>query len=346
MGRKKPRDVARDFFTKIKRASAPDLVYYLYGEESYLLDRAVEAVIELAAPDGTNEFNFQLFRGKDTTGEQLSSAVETLPFMVERRVVLVRDLQEMDLRELADLEGYFADPSPTTCLILHAMTAERSVDGRKSIVRKLKKAATVCEFRAFYDEDVERFVHKQAADRGMRLDQGACAYLTHAVGGRLADLDQALEKLDLYLGASEQTREVGAEQIAQIIAETRVSSIFDLTDALGDKDLEEALAILDQMLLSGEAPIKIEVMIARHFRILARLQDPSLRNAGRTQRARAVGVSPYFLKDYARHARKFSPARVHHLLDQLVDVDLSLKSSKLDDRVILEQLLLNIAAPS
>lgn len=343
MASKRPSDVARSFFKKIARAKEPAPIYYLYGEESYLLDRAVEALIKLAAPQGTNDFNYDAFHGKDTTGDQLRAACETLPFLMSaRRVVVLRDLQEMDLRQLEAMADYFTNPSPKTCLILHAMTAQKSVDGRKGIVRKLKKAAEVCEFRTFYQEDAERFVSKQANDRGMQLDRGAVAYLTQAVGIRLADLDQALEKLDLYLGASDEARRVDAEVIGELIAETKVNSVFDLTDALGDKDTEQALKILDQMLLSGEAPIMINQMIARHFRILSKLQDPSLRNAGRNERARAAGVSPYFLKDYERHTRKFSADRVEALLERLVDVDFSLKSSRLDDRIIVEKLLLEI----
>lgn len=339
MAKKRPSDIARDFFTSIKRAKEPAPIYYVYGEESYLLDRAVEALIKLAAPDGINDFNYDAYHAKEVAGEQLRSTVETLPFMSKRRIVLVRDLQEMDLRQLNALDDYFTNPSPSTCLILHAMTAQRSVDGRNASVKKLKKAAEVCEFKTFYAEDAERFVRKQAADRGLHVDQASIAYLTQAVGSSLADLSAALEKVDLFIGPGDPPRQATVDVVSEIIADTKVNSVFDLTDALGERNLERALIILDKMLLSGEAAIMINQMIARHFRIIAKLQDPSLRNAGRNERARAAGVSPFFLKDYNRHAAKFSPARTRAILERLVDVDLSLKSSKLDDRIHLERLI-------
>lgn len=344
MAKSSPSDIATQFFTKVNRAKEPEMIYYLHGEESYLLDHAVQAVIDLAAPDGLNDFNYDAFHAKDASGDALRAAVETLPFMCKRRIVLLRDLQVMDLKRLDALEDYFTNPSPTTCLIIHAMTAEKKVDGRLGIIKKLKKAADVCEFKSFYSKDVEDFIKKRARVRNMRLDHDAIAYFGEAVGSKLADLDAALEKLDLFVGNSDQTRDVHLSQVKEIIADTKVNSVFDLTDALGERHMQDALHILDKMMLSGEPAIMINQMIARHFRIIAKLQDPSIRNAGRNERASAVGVSPYFLKDYDRHARKFSAEKTEHILEHLVDVDMQLKSSKLADHLILEKLVFDIMA--
>lgn len=340
--RKSPSDVAREFFQNVSRAKTPDLIYYLHGQESYLLDRAIDALLKLAAPDGINDFNYDAFHAKELSGDQLRSTVETLPFMSSRRIVVVRDLQEMDLKQLLAMDDYFLDPAPTTCLILHAMTAQKSPDGRSSIMKKLKKAATIGEFATFKEHDAEKFVAKQANDRGMRLSDGAMGYLMQAVGQGLAELDLALTKIDLFLGKSDTLRQVGIDEVTPIIAETRSHTVFELTDALGAKNLEQALHIFDRMLISGEAPIMINQMIARHFRILARLHDPSIRNAGRNEKAKAAGIAPFFVSNYQRDAQRFSPVRIERILEHLVDVDHSLKSSRLDDRVHLERLIMQI----
>ena len=339
----RPSDQARQFFTELARAKEVAPLYYLYGEESYLLDRAVEAVIKAAAPEGVNDFNYNGYHGKDVTLEQLLSAVETLPFMCKRRVVLVREAQEIDMKVLEGLGGYLDDPSPSTCLILHAMTAHKSLDGRTAIVRKLKGKALCGEFAAFKEHDAEQFVQKQAAQRGLRVSEEVAAHLVSSVGTSLAELDKALDKLDLYLGP--QQRVATLEELGQVVAQTRVSSVFELTDALGDKRLDLALEILDGMMLHGSAAIMINQMIARHFRIMLKLKDPSLRNAGSAERAKAAGVSSYFLKDYQRHADKFSAAQLRLIMTELLATDIALKSSKLSDQLIMEGLLLKIAHP-
>jgi DNA polymerase-3 subunit delta len=335
-------DSARNFFRKLKK-SEPAPVYFVWGEETYMLDEAVDAIIEHAAPGGTNDFNFDSFHGRNTSGESIVSACEMLPMMVERRLVVVRDAQELPMSELEQLGSYLDDPSPTTCLIVHARTAQKKLDGRKSIVKKLKKAGISCEFASLYENEVGEILHKQAGRRDLRLTPAATAYLIEAVGTDLASLDKAMDKLDLYVGQSDQSpRHVDDDVVREVVADTKVRSVFDLTDALGDRKFEEALKILDSMLLNGEPPLRILAMIARHFRIVAKLHDPSVRNESRNNKARAVGVVPYFLKDYQRHASKFSPRDIEAIRGRLLEVDTALKSSGLDDRTVMERLLYDI----
>ncbi len=341
MAKKGPRDVANAFFRSItsKQPLAP--IYYVWGEESYLLDRAVEALCKAAAPDGLNDFNYELLRGKETNGSKLRSAAEMLPFMCPKRVVVLRDFQEMETSQLEALSDYFEDPNPSTCLIIHAMTAQRKPNGRLGIMKKLKKVATTCEFSAFKDYEAGQFLSKQAARRKLDLDRGVDAHILAAVGTRLADLDQALEKIDLYLGG-EGKRRVTRDDVGQVIAQTKTETVFALTDALGDRKLEEAMRILDRMMLMGESAIGINTMIARHFRILAKLHDPTLRSASKGDQAKGAGVHPFFLKDYARHSRAFPPRDVERILEHLVETDRLLKSSKLSDRTLMEGLLLEV----
>jgi DNA polymerase-3 subunit delta len=344
-------DKARGFFRKLKK-SKPAPVYYVWGEETYMLDEAVDAIIEHAAPDGINDFNYDAFQGKNCSGDAIVSACEMLPMMVERRLVVVRDAQELPMSELEKLGSYLDNPASTTCLVVHARTAQKKLDGRKSVVKKLKKAGVSCEFESLYENEVGEILQKQAAKRSLRLTPASTAYLIEAVGTDLASLDKALDKLDLYVGqpddasgdhtSGNKPRRVDEEVLKEVVADTKVRSVFDLTDALGDRKFEEALKILANMLLNGEPPLRILAMIARHFRIVAKLHDPTVRNENKYDKARAVGVVPFFLKDYQRHANKFPPSEIEAVRGRLLEVDRALKSSGLDDRTVMEQLLYDI----
>jgi DNA polymerase III subunit delta len=340
MGRKL--DSARKFFRELKK-SEPAPVYYVYGEETYMLDEAVDAIIGHAAPDGVNDFNFDSFHGRNTSGEAVVAACEMLPMMADRRLVILRDAQELPMSELEQLGSYLDDPSPTTCLLVHARTAQKKLDGRTWIVKKLKKAGTSCKFESLYENEVGEILRKQANKRGLRLAPAATAYLIEAVGTDLASLDKALDKLDLYVGDSEESpRYVEADVVGEVVAHTKINSVFDLTDALGDRKFEDALHVLDSMLLNGEPPLRILAMIARHFRIVAKLHDPSVRNLSRKKKAGKVGVVPYFVKDYQRHASKFSPTEIEAIRERLLEVDTALKSSGLDDKTVMERLMYDI----
>lgn len=333
-------DEARKFIRRVQSDDV-DPLYFLYGDEPYLLDRAVDAVVDAAAPEGTDDFNFDSFRGRDADAESIREAAEMLPMMTDRRVVLVRETQEMPVEELEELGEYFESPAETTCLIFHAHRTEHDdLDLRKSAYRTLKEAATNWEFESLYDDDAAQVAEKHAADHGLDLTSEAMAYLIDAVGTDVATLDRALEKVDLFVGEREESpRHVGVEAVEEIVAETRVRSVFDLTDALGERDYETALGILDSMLLDGEPPLRILYMIARHFRLVARLHDPEVRNKSRSQKARELGVLKMFVDDYIRHARTFSPAALDRIRERILAVDRDLKSTGLSERTILEELL-------
>ena len=338
----KQTDQARRFLRDIKK-DQPAPIYFIYGEETYMLDEALKTIKEAACPEGINDFNFDSFQGKDIRGDSVRSCAEMLPMMAKRRLVLVLDIQEVPVSELAPLQDYFKDPSPTTCLVIHARTnPNKKIDGRLSFFKDLKKASAHCEFKPMYENEVGPFLHRQAQRRGLQLASDTTQYLVDAVGTNLTELDQALEKLDLFIGPSEQTRTVTLDDAEQIVARTRSRSVFDLTDALGARNYQGALQILHQMLLDGESPILISHMIARHFRILARLQDRALRSANKKEKASAVRVSPFFLQDYERQARTFAPGEVAAILRRMLQVDVALKSSAVADRVILEELFTDI----
>lgn len=335
-------DEARAFFRTLKR-DGPAPIYFIYGEETYMLDEALKAIKETACPEGLNDFNYDSFQGKEIRGDTVRSCAEMLPMMAKRRLVLVLDIQEVPLSELDPLKDYFQNPSPTTCLVFHARTsADKKLDGRLGFFRELNKVATSIEFKPMYENEVGPFLSRQAEQRGLRLNGEASAYLIDAVGTNLTELDKALDKIDLFIGPSDKPRQVTLEDAEKIVARTRSRSVFDLTDALGNRDYQQSLLVLQRMLVDGESPILISHMIARHFRILAKLQDRSLRTADQKKKAQAVRVSPFFVRDYIRQAQTFAPAEVGAILRRMLSIDIALKSSSLPDRTVLEALFTDI----
>lgn len=331
-------DDRRELFKQLKAGKlAP--VYYIHGPDAFMLDTAVEAICQAAAPEGLNAFNHDKFRGKDAVGERVRAAAEQLPFMVPRRIVILRNIEEMPGRELEALADYFENPADTTVLIVHAMTAAKSVDGRTAAVKKLRKAAQEFEFKAFYENEIAEFLKRKAHEKNLRLDDECLAHLVEACGTELAPLVDAVERIDLYLGDSQTPRVVDVEIVRNVVAHTRVHNVFALTDALGGRDFERSLQILGSMLEAGDNAIGIMAMIARHFRILSRLKDPDVRSLqDRNEKARASGAVVFFLQKYQQDADRFTRAELENIRSALLDADITLKSSRLADRVVLESM--------
>ena len=112
------RDKAHAALADIEAAlagGAPPLIF-LHGKERFLVSRAVDLVREAVLDPATRAFNYDAFEGKEATGPRVLSAARTLPMMARRRLVLVRDADELSADQMNALSGYVSDPSPETCL--------------------------------------------------------------------------------------------------------------------------------------------------------------------------------------------------------------------------------------
>jgi DNA polymerase-3 subunit delta len=328
----------RELFKHLKAGKLSN-VYYLHGPDTFMLDSAVDAIIKVAAPDGLNAFNHDKFRGKDATGDRVRAAAEQLPFMVPRRIVILRNVEEMASKEFDALADYFLDPSATTVLIVHSVTGNKSLDGRSSATKKMRKAADEYEFKAFYENEISDFLRRKAQEKDLRLSDETMAHLIEACGTELSPLIDAVERIDLYLGGTG-VRVVDIDLVRDVIAHTRVHNVFALTDALGGRDFERALQVLASMLEAGESPLRLMPMISRHFRIIAKLKDPEVRGlSDRNERARAVGVVFYFLNRYQQDSERFTRHELEDIRRALLEADIALKSSRIDDRVLMEGVL-------
>lgn len=328
----------KELFKALKKGKIAPL-YYLHGPDVFMLETAVDAIVAAALPEGPNDFNFEKFRGGDSSPEAVRNAAETLPFMTKRRVVVVRDVQEFSAPELEDLIEYFEDPAPTTCMVV---VATKKLHGGTRAAKALSKSAEEFEFTELKEWEVGDIVKRNARQIGFEIDEGATAYLVEALGTDMAALMGALEKIDLFIGP--ERRQATVEDVSEIVADTRVKTVFDLTKAVGTRSMGDALKILDRMLIAGEEAIGINAMVARHFRIVGKLHDPDITSLQKNDMARAVGAHPYFLDEYRADARRFSKSEVIEIRRRLMQTDFALKSSRLSDRTIVEGLLVAICS--
>src|SRR5437016_5431206 len=102
---------------EIIRKEDPGPLYFVHGKEPFLVDRAVEILRERVLDPRTRDFNYDLFQGKEATAAKVVSAAKTLPMMAKRRLVLIRDADEMKADELAGLSSYVSKPCAETCLV-------------------------------------------------------------------------------------------------------------------------------------------------------------------------------------------------------------------------------------
>jgi len=310
-------------------------LYYLYGDEPFLMEKCVQRIVERLVPPDLRDFNLSIYYATEAKGDEIAETAATLPMFSPWRVVLVRKADALSSASLETLTAYLQRPSPSTCLIFQG----EKIDQRKRFFLEMKKNGVLVEFRHLYENQLAAFVRNEASSRGKKIDAEAAELLVYLVGNNLQELVSELDKAILYAGGG---TAIHADDIRSIVSDTRINSIFDLTDSLGDKKLDRALKSLDTLLQGGEAPLLVVAMITRHFRQLWKVRDLMDRKMPARDMGKAAGINPYFLQGIVRQAGNYPAAELRRVFEGLFELDLALKTGRGRPRVLLEQFMMII----
>ena len=288
------------------REGEPGPLYFLYGKERYLLDRAVDLLRARVLDPRTRDFNYELFYGKEAGASRIAQAARTLPMMAKRRLILVRDADEMKADELGGLVSYVSDPAPESCLVFVAEKA----DQRLKFFSAFKKHGELVKLDPLYERQLPDFVRGEARARGVTLAPDAVTMIVAEIGAELGQLADAVERLAMYAG---ERKQITAEDVDKVVATTRQRSVFELANAVGAGDRASALAMLSSMLGARESGVRIVAMLARHLRQLWITSELLQRTRDKFEIASALGIPPFFADDIIRQARTLDAAKAKRM---------------------------------
>jgi DNA polymerase-3 subunit delta len=311
-------------------------IYCLSGER-YLVDAAHAAIraAVLGQAGAAAGFNHDSFVLKDAGLVACITTARTLPMMAKRRLVVGKGIDQVKADQLEPLTEYVADPNPSTCLVL----VGDKVDVRFKAFVAMRKAGFLHVFAPLRDQALAGWLRTEARARKIDLQGEAASALADLAGPELGRLSQALDQLALYAGA----RAITLDDVEELVAETRQRNVFELTKAIGAGDVPRALGLLANMLRNREPALRIQFMLARQMRQIWRAKELAAAGAARNEIASAVGMSPYFLDDVLVPAKRMSRATLARAFERLYQSDQALKSSKVDDDLIVSRLVQSLA---
>jgi DNA polymerase-3 subunit delta len=324
----------KEFTTAIDRGEIRPL-YYLYGDEPYLMEVAVRRLVERLVTPDMRDFNLNVFYGTECRGGEIAEAAATLPMFAPWRVVLVKKADALPAAALELLLSYLQSPSPSTCL---AFLGEK-IDQRKKFFTEFRKHGELVEFKRPYENQLPAFIRNEASARGKGIEPAAAEMLVYLVGNNLQELVSELEKAVLYVGGRDR---IAVADIRAVVSDTRVNSVFELADSLGDKNIDRALRSLETLLRGGEAPLLVLAMITRHYRQLWKVRELLDRKTPQPEIGKATGIAPYFLQGVIRQAGNYHVRELKGIFARLFEIDLAMKSGRGRPDVLLETFVMEV----
>lgn len=312
--------------------------YVLVGGERFLLERAVASLRAAVLGDGPAGFNDDTFHGPGLDASVVLSSTRTLPMMAAQRFVLVRQVEAMDAAQLDVLARYLEAPVESACLVLVA----DKLDGRGKLARAAKKHRILVEAKPLKGQALRAFVTAEAEARGHALASGAAEALVEACGEDLAALDDALERLSLYVGPA-QPIEVAA--VEACVLPVRTDSIWALVDGVSDRNAQRVTQAAAALLADREPPLRILALVARQLRIVARMRQALATGQSVDEACRTAGAPPFKARELARAAKRFTAADLRRAFATVSATERALKGSRRPEDVVLQEALLRLCAP-
>lgn len=322
-------------------------IYFLYGKEMHQMEKCLSVIIKKTVGKTDSCFNFRQFDGTKDAVSDIVDAAEAYPVMAERKCVVVSNLniESLNEKDYSLLKELVSDPPPATVLVFVHRGMEinpKKSNKYKTLLGLIEKTGVVTEFPFLSQSQLEKVLLDTAAKSGCQLSPYLACYLIDRCGDSLSVLLTELEKLCCYTGEGEITKEA----VDLLAVKSVESSAFDLSKAILKREYSRSFRILDELFAQRLEPLAIMGALNMAF---SDLYKAAVSRAEQIPAATVISDFNYKgrdfrLKNALRDVSAFSLTQIRACIAILSETDLLLKSSKTEDRVLLEMVIAKMIA--
>jgi DNA polymerase-3 subunit delta len=273
-------------------------VYWLEGEEEYHIDQIVQYAEHNILSEAEAGFNLTVFYGKDADWTAVINACRRYPMFSERQVVLLKEAQQM--RDIDKIEAYIEKPLPSTVFVVSYK--EKKVDGRSKLAKLLKDKAELFTTKKMYDNQLPDWTSNLVQSKGYSISQKALLLLVDHIGNDLSRINNEVDKLLVNLHGRNNITE---DDIEKYIGVSKEYNVFELQDAFAKKDKAKAIRIIQYFEGNPKAG-PIQLILPSLYNFFSKVYM-IFGQAARDEKcvAAAIGVTPFFAKDYLTALRNY-----------------------------------------
>lgn len=320
-------------------------VYLVLGTQQ-VLQRQARVAFEQVIPEEEQVMNVGAYDMEETPVSVAIDDAMSAPFFGERRLVLInkpyfltgqRTKTKVD-HDVDSLEKYLKNPQPSTILVF--LAPYEKLDGRKGVVKALKKVATTVDANPLDERAARQAVTQLFKKRGVTIDPQALNELVRRTNADYGLMSARVDQLSLLAYPK---NVVTAQQVAGLVPQSLDDNVFHLVNAVLRRNQGEALDLYQQLLAAQTAPLAINGALVNQFRLLIQLKVLASRGLSQAGLAKKLRVHPYRVKLGLQTARHFSLTNLTNAFLGLVSVDQQLKSTTRSPELLFQLFMLQLS---
>lgn len=317
--------------------------YLIYGEEDYLKEYYVSQLKEKIVDKTFESFNFHSFDGKNTALDDILKDAQMLPMMSEYNFVLVRDYPIEKIKsDIKLLEEYLTDCPESTVLVFwyDAIPVDEKNAGFKNVIKLFDKYACVVRLDKRSESDVAKLLVNGAKKRGCTLDAANARYLISVSGNDMKTLLNELDKLSYFVNGEEITKDI----IDNMATKCLQARIYDLSKYVVSGNSDLAYSVLDTLFAMKEEPVIILSVISGVYVDMYRVKCAKTAGFGYDDVAKHYNYKgrEFALRNATRDCASLTENQLRRSLDAITDTDIKLKSTAVDKKLLIEELIVKL----
>jgi len=333
------------------------LLYILIGDDDFSLTRSLEEIKRGIGDQSLLAANTTTLDGQQVTLDQLRSVSETVPFLAEKRLVVIQGLlgrfepqgrprrrkriappneKETEYKSIAAYLGNIPD---STVIVL--------VDGRiksnNPLFKQLSARAEVRSFPVLKEDGLRQWIRREVAEQGAAISPQAVDLLARLVGGNLWIMTSEINKLALFTSG----RRIEVEDIKALVSSAQEANVFAMVDAILDFKAGVAEQLLEQLLQRGASPAYLLVMLSRQIRMIVQAKELRRKGKPEVEIQNKLGLTSEFAwRKTLEQAQRYPLARLREVYNKLLETDLAIKTGKYEGGLALNLLVAELCQQS
>lgn len=307
--------------TSDRRSSAEDkkTIYLFYGADRYSQSQKLKFwQDEFVKKYG--ESSLEIIDGEKLDPADFSTNLTALPFLSEKRLILVKDFLEDGKADRQKQVASAIEDIAEFCILIFQ---ENEVPEKTNpLYKKIAKIGHLEEFKALSPNEITKWIMAKAEQEKIKISFFTANYLSQQCGPELWTISNELEKLTLFANG----REITKDMIDDLCIPSLTSSIFKLTDEVAQKNVKGSLKTFSILKNSGDDLIKIFFMLVRHFRILTQVQELVSKGENSFEITKKLKQHPFVIQKTSQQAKNFDHQKLKKIYEEMLAVDTKLKT--------------------